>query len=140
MVNFLIYWFFNKNSWHKMVGKCKKKIWEKKYFFWTHSFAWPHHNLYTEENLNFEKTVKIYKYNIKRASIAGICVVFLDISSIFDISCYPECVWKQILKSWNFLPEPKKINGETLEILHVDMTFSKKLPRVSNGFEIWCGE
>jgi hypothetical protein len=32
----------------------------------------------------------------------------------------------------------KKWRGK--RILHVDMTFSKKLPRASNGFEIWFGE
>jgi hypothetical protein len=30
--------------------------------------------------------------------------------------------------------------GRGTGILHGDMTFSKKLPRVSNGFEISCGE
>jgi hypothetical protein len=49
------------------------------------------------KNLNLEKTVKIYIAINK--SLAGFCAIFLDFSSISDISGNVESVWKQIPKS-----------------------------------------
>ncbi len=34
----------------------------------------------------------------------------------------------------------KNWRGTRIRILHWDMTFSKNFPRVSNGFNIWCGK